>query len=138
MKFPGKVHPKKVGEKYHSVEIPTLGIYTQGKSFKDAMAMAKDALEELLGIEIEISPWGKKKDAFTVTSKDLKPLVARFLEIRREKAGLTIKEVTERLGRSAVNYYAQYEQGRSLPGLEKLREFTDAMPGDEDDMVLIA
>jgi predicted RNase H-like HicB family nuclease len=83
MKFPGKIYPKKNNEKYHDVEIPLLGIHTQGKNYKDSINMAKDALEELLNIEIIIEKYGMDGE-FIVTSNELKPLIARFLESKLE------------------------------------------------------
>jgi len=136
MLFPGYVHPKKDGEKFHSVEIPTLGIHTQGKNFKDSLAMARDALELLLGIAIEIEAVGKDKDEFTVTSKNLKPLVARYLETRREKAGWTLKQVAQKIGATSLNAYAQYEKGKAMPSVEKLRELTDAIPGPKAELLV--
>jgi len=85
MKFPGKIYPKKINEKYHYVEIPLLGIHTQGKNYKDSMRMAKEALEELLCIEIEIEKYGNEGE-FIITAQELKPLISRFLEAGREKS----------------------------------------------------
>lgn len=130
MQFLGKVHLKKKGEKYHSVEIPDLGIYTQGKDFNDSLEMAKDALESLLEIKIDVKTLGKT--GFAVSSEDLKPLMGRFLETLRENAGLTIREVTDRLGKKSPNFYAQYEQGKSLPGMDLVSDFVKAMaPGND-------
>jgi hypothetical protein len=92
--------------------------------------MAKDALEVLLEIKITISPLGK--NAFTITSSDLKPLMALFLKTLRQDAGLTVREVTARLGKTSPNYYAQYEQGKALPGLDLLSDFIRVLKPDCD------
>jgi predicted RNase H-like HicB family nuclease/DNA-binding XRE family transcriptional regulator len=135
MKFIGKILPKKTGEKYHSVAISDLGIYTQGKDLDDCLAMAKDALESLFGEAIEVSVEAYGKGKITVTARDLKPLIGRFLEVLREKRELSIREVTNRLGKSSPNYYAQYEKGRVLPSLTVMTEIVKAMSPDEDIVV---
>ncbi len=137
MKFPGHILPKKKGEKFYSVEIPLLGIHTQGKTYKDCLAMAKDALESLLNIDVEVEPWGNAKDTFVVSSNQLKPLIARFLATRRAAAGFTMAEVAKRLGGSWVNNYAQYEKGKSLPGIEQLQKLIAAIPSKEVDKILV-
>jgi hypothetical protein len=130
MRFLGKIHPKRKGEKYHSVEISDLGIYTQGKDIENSLFMAQDALEELIESKVEIHLNGK--NTFTVTASDLKPLVGRFLQTMREISGLTIREVTERLDKKSPNYYAQYEQGKSLPSMEMISEFLKAISPETD------
>lgn len=136
MQFLGKVHPKKEGEKYHTVVIHELGIFTQGKDMKDCLRMAKDALESLLEItDVEVKQFGKS--SFTVSAADLKPLMGRFLETLRENAGLSIREVSARLGKSSPNFYAQYEQGKSLPSVEMLSSFVKAMSPNEDVVITL-
>jgi predicted DNA-binding transcriptional regulator AlpA len=135
MKFAGRVLPKKQGEKYYSVTIQDLGIYTQGKDHEDAINMAKDALEELLGIDIEVSLFGKND--FAVTSSDLKPLIGRFLETLREESGLTIRQVTEKLGKKSPNFYAQYEQGKSLPSMEMISDFIKVISPDKEAVITL-
>lgn len=131
MKFVGKIHPKKEGEKYHSVVLPELGIFTQGKNYKDCLDMAKDALESLLEVE-DIEVKILSKNSFTVSARDLRPLMGRFLETIRENAGLSIREVSSRLGKKSPNFYAQYESGKSLPSVEMLSSFVKAMSPNED------
>ena len=121
MKFIGTIHKKVKNEKFHSIEIPDLGIYTQGKNIEDSLNMAKDSLEELLNIKVEVKQL--EDTTFTITAKNLKPLVARFLSTMRLEAGLTIMEVTKKLGKTSPNFYAQYEQGKSLPSMEMISEF---------------
>jgi len=135
MRFLGKVHSKKPGEKYHSVVVPELGIYTQGKDFEDCLEMVKDALKQLLEVEVEVSAIGKT--SFSVTSKDLKPLVGRFLETMRENSKMTIRELTAKLGKTSPNYYAQYERGESLPSMELISAFVKAMDPKSDVVISV-
>ena len=130
MRFIGKIHSKRKGEKYHSVEINELGIFTQGTDYEDCLEMAHDSLETLLNIKINIA--AHSLTTFTVSSDDLKPLIGRFLSTMRENADLTIREVVERLGKKSPNYYAQYEQGKSLPGLDTLSDLIKAMSPEQD------
>ena len=54
----------------------------------------------------------------------------------RQRAGLTLAQVAERLGATSVNAYARYEQGRSVPTVRKLTElFAAVRPGR--DLVVI-
>jgi hypothetical protein len=83
MKFPGKVHLYKKYEEDHDVEIPSLGIYTKGENFKEAMNKAIEAVEDLLNIKVKIEIYGLRGE-FMITSKELKPLILRFIEIELE------------------------------------------------------
>jgi hypothetical protein len=47
------------------------------------MNMAKDALEEILNIEIIIEKY-RMDEEFIVTSNELKPLIVRFIESNQE------------------------------------------------------
>ena len=71
---------------------------------------------------VEIKKYGNEGE-FIVTAQEVKPLISRFLELRREKAGITIAEVVKKLGKKSLNYYSQYERVKSMPGFDKLREF---------------
>ncbi len=133
MLFEGKIHAKKKGEKFHSVEIPELGVFTEGKNPKDCYKMVKEALELMVdekGFTVEVVPTSDTK--FMVKGSDLKPLVAIFLQEFRAKSGLTLKQVQKRLKLRSVNGYAQYEQGKSLPAMNRLTDFIKAMRPEFD------
>lgn len=63
--------------------------------------------------------------------------MARYLETRRAAAGLTMPEVAKRLGGPWVNNYAQYEKGRSMPGIKQLQKLVAAIPSKEVDKILM-
>ena len=114
MHFSGKVSPPRKGDRHWGVRISALGVFTQGKSEKDAYAMAADALETLVdqkGFHVEVAPLGGGK--FLVSANNPTPLIARWLHHLRLKSGLNVREAAARLGSSRPEAWARYESGRS-------------------------
>ena len=73
---------------------------------------------------------------FEVSSEDQPTLTAFLLRRARQRAGLSLAQVAERLGATSINAYARYEQGRSVPTIQKLSElFAAVMP--HRDLVLV-
>ena len=73
---------------------------------------------------------------FEVYSQDLAAMIAFLLRRQRVKHGLSLAEVAGRLGSSSFNTYARYEQGKSVPTVEKFNQLLSAVsPGR--DFVLI-
>ena len=125
MRIEGKI--QKSG-KYWAVEVPMLFIFTKGKSKEDGFTMAKDAIEELIGIkgfEVNIIPY--RDNTFSIGSNDDSKLMAFALKQQRAKAGLTIRQVAERLGSSSPTSYSQYESGRVKPSLDKYTQLLKAI-----------
>lgn len=127
VKFEGRVLK---GGRYWPVEVPALGIMTQGKSRRDAYAMIKEAIElhvDRPGFKVEIVPTtgGRFVVKAQGTAND-KYLIALLLKQQRAKHGLSTAEIAKRLG-ITKHAYAQYEQARSLPSLTKVEEFIHAM-----------
>lgn len=131
MTFEGRVFAPKRGEKFWEVRIPDLGIFTQGKSEKDAYAMATDAVRTVVdekGFQVEIHRLIGGR--FLVSANNPTPLIARWLHRLRVKNHLTIREAAERLGASSPEAWARYESGRASPTIEKLSELVRAVdPG---------
>ncbi len=128
MYFKGKIHKKKEGEKYHSISIPELGIFTQGKNPKNCIDMVKDSLAMVLNIKAsEIDFVIKSESSFDITAKPLSVLISHFLKFQRSESGLSLSDIQQRLGYSSKNSYAQYEKGVREPSLNKLNEFINAM-----------
>jgi hypothetical protein len=84
MKIKGKIYPKKKNEKYHSVIISELRIYTQGVDVNESLLMAKDSIEELLEIKVEVKLL-KDQRTFTVTTNQVDVLIQRIIEVNKEK-----------------------------------------------------
>ena len=91
--------------------------------------MIKDAIEELVnekGFRIKVVP-AETKNEFIIYANDVAPLVALMLKRQRAKNGLSLADMQDRLHAKSRNTYAQYEQGRSVPTVQKLVEFLGAM-----------
>lgn len=130
MRFHGQVY--KDG-KFWLAEIPILDAMTQGYTKKEAFKMVKDLLETLVNhpdFTVEVHPG--KHDNFEVSSPDTRTMISLMLRRQREKSGLSLSEVSERLGAKSRNAYARYEQGASAPTLEKLDQLLKAVSPDQD------
>lgn len=132
MRFEGKLYrPHGKKNKYWSVEIPILNIHTQGKSRKDALEMVKDAVESLVnkkGFRVQVYPG--EENTFSIGAKDSRTLISFMLKRQREFRELTIREVALRLRSKSPNAYAQYEQGKISPSVDKLIELLKALDPD--------
>jgi predicted RNase H-like HicB family nuclease/DNA-binding XRE family transcriptional regulator len=119
--------------KFWAIEVPILGIVTQGYTKKEAYEMIADAIESLVnkkGFEVEVFPG--KGEYFELGSPDLATLAAFLLRRQRMKQGLTLVEVAKRLGAKSHNTYARYEQGKSIPTIEKFSKLLSALSPDND------
>lgn len=128
MIFEGKVVAPARGARYWEVKIPQLGVFTQGKSEKDAYAMAADALETLVdrkGFHAQIFPMSSGR--FLITANDSRPLIARWLYRMRVDVGLSLREVAARMGAASSEAWARYESGRASPTVDKLVELLHAV-----------
>ena len=132
MRFEGRVW-KDRGSKYWLVEVPLLDVMTQGASKNAAYSMIADAIEALVnqkGFKVDVRPLGN--ESFTVGSSPGSAMVALMLKRQREAHRLTLAEVARSLGQKSPNAYARYEQGKSLPTVEKLNKLMKAIdPGFE-------
>ena len=119
--------------KFWVIEVPVLGVVTQGRTRKEAYEMIADAIESLANQkDFKIDVYSGKGDYFEIGSADVAGLIAFLLKRQRTKHGLTLGEVAERLGAKSNNTYARYEQGKSVPTIEKLnRLLTVVSPGKD-------
>ena len=125
MRFSGKIY--KDG-KFWLAEIPILDLMTQGHTKKEAYEMIADMLESLADKKnFKILVFKKSKDLFEVGSLEPKHMISLLLQRKRELSGLSLSQVANRLGVSSRNTYARYEQGRSVPTVEKLNELLHAV-----------
>lgn len=133
MRFEGRL--LKQG-KWWAIEVPMLGVFTQGRSKREAYEMIKDAVELLAdtrGFRVDVYPGVGRH--FEVGARDERTLVALLLRRQRQARGLSLAEVTRRLGLKSRNAYARYEQGKAVPTVEKLTELLRAV-NPERDLVL--
>ncbi len=125
MRFSGKIY--KDG-RFWLAEIPILDLMTQGHTKKEAYEMVSDMLESLANKEnFKVQVYKKSKDSFEVGSLEPRHMISLLLQRKRELSGLSLSQVANRLGVSSRNTYARYEQGRSVPSVEKLDELLHAV-----------
>ena len=130
MRFSGKIY--KDG-KFWLAEIPILDLMTQGRTKREAYEMVADMLDTMVNQkDFEITVFKGKKDAFEVGSSDAKYFVRLLLQRKLELSGLSLSQVASRLGMSSRNTYARYEQGKSVPSVEKLNDLLRAVCPETD------
>lgn len=119
--------------RWWAIEVPILGVATQGATRKEALAMIADAVEALVdrkGFRVKIHGGGV--DDFEVSASDPAALTALMLRRLRFRSGLTLSEVSSRLHARSLNAWARYEQGRAVPTLAKLSELVAAVSPQKD------
>ena len=129
MRFEGRV---KKDDKFWLVEIPAFDAFTQGRTKREALEMAKDLLETMAdapGFEVTLHPGCK--NVFEVGANHLRVFVALLLRRQRESRGVTLAEAAARLGQNSRNAYARYEQGKAIPTVEKLEQLLAAVAPDQ-------
>ena len=130
MRFSGNIY--KDG-KFWLAEIPILDLMTQGRTKREAYEMVADMLDTMVNQkDFEITVFKGKKDTFEVGSSDAKYFVRLLLQRKRELSGLSLSQVASRLGVSSRNTYARYEQGKSVPSVEKLNDLLRAVCPETD------
>ncbi|MHC4470781.1 MAG: helix-turn-helix domain-containing protein [Planctomycetota bacterium] len=112
-------------------EIPVLDSVTQGRTKAEALEMVTDLVETMVdrpGFAAHVHL--ARGSTFEVSCSDFGALVAILLRRLRARSGLTLAEVAGRLGHTSPNAYARYEQGRTVPTVEKLAELLRAVDCD--------
>lgn len=120
--------PKGAKNKYWSVELPLVGIYTQGKSKKDAYAMAVDAVESLVN-KPGFKAFCEAVDEthFLLGANDTAAFTAFVLSRIRTERQLTARAVAQTMNSTSPNAYARYETGKLVPKLDTLEELLAAI-----------
>ena len=138
IKLEGKVW-KSNKSKFWITYVESLDISTQGNSEQNSIAMLKNAVKLLVNkkkFRIVVRP--DKNGKFHIFASDTKTWLGFILQRLRMKEGLTIEEVADRMGSSSKTAYARYEQGKSLPGLEKLSQILKAIGSKSETTLEIA
>jgi predicted RNase H-like HicB family nuclease len=118
MRFEGKVFRD---GRFWLAEIPLLDATTQGRTRKEALAMAADWLETMINrdtFRAEIHARGSYE--FEISGTDAGAMTALLLRRRREASGASLRDVAVRLGAASRNAYARYERGDAVPTVDKL------------------
>jgi predicted RNase H-like HicB family nuclease len=129
MRFEGRI--VKDG-KFWLVEVPAFDALTQGRTKREAYEMVKDLIETMAdtrGFEVVVYPTGK--ESFEVGANRTGVLIALLLRRQRERQGLSLAEAAQRLGQRSRNAYARYEQGATMPTIEKLEQLLEAIAPDQ-------
>ena len=108
-------------------EIPFLNLMVQATSKDEISENVKDAVELLIGIPsfcVDVTVSDKK---LFIDSNDPKKLIALILKRQRLKRSLKLEEVASYLRAKSINEYAQYEQGKHLPSMEKFEQLLKAI-----------
>lgn len=130
MRFSGKLYQD--GE-FWLAEIPILDVMTQGFSKEGAVEMVADLIQTMINEEgFQADVYLGSDNVFEVGSTNPKPMISLLLQRKRELSGLSLSQAAERLGASSRNAYARYEQGRTVPSIEKLNELLRAINPDTD------
>lgn len=129
MRFAGRL--VKSG-KWFAVEVPMLGIVTQGRNKVNAYLMIRDAIESLVDKEgFAVTVYPGKGNYFEVAANDHAIWVAFLLRCQRMVRGLSIADMAKRIGASQSTY-ARYEKGESAPTADRLMELLAALQPDRD------
>ena len=134
MRFAGRIF-KSGG--YWAIEVPILGVFTQGRTEQEAYEMIADAIESLVNKEnFKVDVYPGEGEYFEVASQDLAAMIAFLLRRQRLRHGLSLSEVAQHLSAKSLNAYARYEQGKSIPTIEKFNQLLSAV-SPETDFVLV-
>jgi len=133
MRFQGKLIRD---GKWWLAEVPLFAAMTQGRTRKEAFEMIADwflTVVDRKGFTVQVHPTGK--DDFELSSKDSRVMIALLLKRQRQHSGLSLAQVAERLGAKSRNAYARYEQGVSVPTVDKLDALLRAIAPDREIVV---
>jgi hypothetical protein len=129
MRFPGRV--KKDGRLW-LVEIPAFDAFTQGRTKREAFAMAEDLIETMAGARgFRATVYATGAATFEIGANRVGVLLALLLRRQREHRGLTLAQAAAKLGQRSKNAYARYEQGKTMPTVEKLEQLLKAIAPDQ-------
>jgi len=122
MRFPGRI--RRDG-RFWLVEVPALDAVTQGRTKREAFEMAEDLIETMTGARgFRATVYSTGGETFEIGANHLGIFLGLLLRRQRERQGLTLAEAAEKLGQRSKNAYARYEQGRTMPTVEKLERVT--------------
>ena len=133
MKFQGKAFKN---GKFWLADIPFPELMTQGRTKKELLLMVEDlfvTLADKKGFEVNVKC--TKDGILEIGSNNNKVMIGLLLKRKRQLNSLTIQQVAERLGSTSKNAYARYEQGKTLPSIDKLQDLLNAT-GPFSDLVI--
>jgi hypothetical protein len=136
MRFQGKLY--KDG-KFWLAEVPIFAAMTQGRTRKEALAMIADWFATMINRPgFSVTVYEGKQEEFELGASDTKAIMCLLLQRQRQASGLSLAAAAERLGAKSRNAYARYEQGSSVPTVEKLDQLLQAVSGGRDFLLLLS
>lgn len=130
MRFPGRL--QRDGQ-YWLAEVPVFDAMTQGRTRAEALDMIADWFAAMVGRpRFAVRVVNVRGTDFEIAAADTRPMISLLLRRQRQKSGLSLAAVAERLGAKSRNAYARYEQGATAPTVEKLTELLLAIAPDRE------
>lgn len=117
-------------------EVPVFDAMTQGRTRKEALEMIANWFESIVdrrGFTVQVHTTGRED--FEVGSEDTRSMISLLLRRQRQKSGLSLAQVAQRLDAKSRNAYARYERGVSAPTVEKLDELLRAIAPEREIVV---
>lgn len=118
--------------KFWISEIPFISLMDQGTTKAKSLDMIKSSIEELLGnakLKCQISDLGNGE--FVVSSNNVKLLTCFVLKRIRESQGLSIREVSSKLGHKSHTEYARHESGKTAMTVETFNDYVESLTDKE-------
>jgi predicted transcriptional regulator len=133
MRFQGRIY--RTG-KHWIADVPVFDALTQGRNRKEVLDMISDWFASMVNrprFTVRVHAAGN--DEIEIESDDTRAMISLLLQRQRHKSGLSLSQVAERLGARSKNAYARYEQGVSVPTVDKLDQLLRAVAPDRDIVV---
>lgn len=133
MRFPGRL--QREGQHWLA-EVPVFDAMTQGRTRAEALDMIADWFASMVDRpRFVVRIVNVRGPDFEIAAADTRPMIGLLLRRQRQKSGLSLAAVAERLGAKSRNAYARYEQGLTAPTVEKLAELLLAIAPDREILV---
>jgi len=120
--------------RFWSAHAELVGAFTHGESRREAFDVLAELIESMVdrpGFKVTIRDHAVAGDgAVVIEANEPALLAALVLKHQREVRGLTLAQVAVKLGASSRNAYARYEQGASVPTIDKLYELLAVVAPD--------
>jgi hypothetical protein len=136
MRFQGRLYRD---GRHWLAEVPVFDAMTQGRSRKEALAMIADWFGTMAaGPKNPVRVFATGRAEFEIATDQPRRMISLLLRRQRQRSGLSLAAVAERLGAKSRNAYARYEQGSSVPTVEKLDSLLRAIDPNRDIVVRLS
>lgn len=123
---------------WYAVDIPMVHLHTQGKTLKEALAMASDAVEELVNTRnFKATPVKLGANSFGLRLSDSNAFLRAALKQNRCNSSMSIRDVVATLGLSSPNAYGKYENTEISAAFSKFIELMSAVAKDFETMITL-